>query len=55
MNDRLMVDIIGRSLPPGSGRSPIDPDTYYPCEQATVLFKYLGDSIDMLQNLSCGK
>ncbi|TKA79394.1 hypothetical protein B0A49_02611 [Cryomyces minteri] len=31
-----------RTLPPGSGRSPVDPDTYYPCKNATVRFQFKG-------------
>lgn len=34
-----------RYLPPGSGRSPIDPDNYYPCNNNTVGFKYTGDAL----------
>lgn len=34
-----------RYLAPGSGRSPIDPDTFYPCANNTVGFKYTGREI----------
>ncbi|TKA65127.1 hypothetical protein B0A49_08185 [Cryomyces minteri] len=39
-----------RTLPPGSGRSPVDPDTYYPCKNATVRFQFKGDTIDVARS-----
>ncbi|KAK5126797.1 hypothetical protein LTR85_009731 [Meristemomyces frigidus] len=34
-----------RYLPSGSSRSPIDPDTYYPCDSNDVQFIYAGSSL----------
>ncbi|KAK4985750.1 hypothetical protein LTR66_001427 [Elasticomyces elasticus] len=34
-----------RYLTPGSGASAVDPDNYYSCDDPSVAFKFLGDSI----------
>ena len=45
----------GRSLPPGSGQSVIDPDNSYFCDNTAFQYKYDGTNLDLEESLECGK
>jgi hypothetical protein len=43
-----------RQLPPGSGRSPADPDHYYPCNNTAVEFMYgAGNLFSVKETFKC--
>lgn len=44
----------GRSLPPGSGSSPVDPDNFYTCDNAAFQYKWDGKTLSLEETLECG-
>jgi len=42
-----------RTLPPGSGRSPIDPDNFYLCNDTAVQYLWDGSALQVKETWSC--
>ena len=45
----------GRSLPPGSGQSPADPDTSYSCDNPAFQYKWDGTTLALEETIECGR
>ncbi|MCJ1265452.1 hypothetical protein MMC22_005330 [Lobaria immixta] len=45
--------ICSRSLAPGSGQSPADPDNFYPCQDPTMQYKFDGKKLTLEHTLDC--
>ena len=42
-----------RTLPPGSGRSPDDPDNYYSCDDTSVTYLFNGSMLAVKEEFEC--
>ena len=45
--------ICSRSLAPGSGKSPADPDNFYPCEDPEMQYKFDGKKLTLKHTFDC--
>lgn len=45
--------LCSRSLAPGSGQSPADPDNFYPCEDPEMQYKFDGKKLTLKHTFDC--